>query len=529
MIRTTPALAKVISEKKEGRGPRDAENTLSFKMFPGGYLALGGANTPNTFARRSVRLAMGDDVDRFPAVVGEEGDPTDLLANRTETFFDSLNIFVSTPTLKGGRIDTLYQLSDQRRYAVHCLACGRLDWITWSDGAHFRVGWDDRRPETARLECPECQAHLFEPERRMMVVEAARREDKGWLPTTEPQQAGLVGFHVPTMLSTLGKVSLPHLVEAWLTAYVKGKESLRVFTNTKLAEGWEDRTAKTEPHTLLGKREDYGEGIEVPSRGYVLTAGVDVQENRFELQVWAWGFAEERWVVEYRVVPGDPEDDETQNALLQALSRTFAHASGHQLRILSTCIDSGAMTDAVYSFVLKHQARRIYATKGYAKRSGTPIVGKPSEKRRGRDARPVRVYPINVDDAKSQVNSAVALQRTDGDGPKPGYLHFPLGHDTIDEEYFAQLCAETKVTIYKHTVAVGFEWVPHRERNEALDTAVLNIAAFRLLNPNLQQQADAILMTPPGQPPPGPRPPAPSKPAGWLSRPSRDSWLKGRR
>jgi phage terminase large subunit GpA-like protein len=146
----------------------------------------------------------------------------------------------------------------------------------------------------------------------------------------------------------------------------------------------------------------------------------------------------------------------------------------------------------VYDFVLAHQARRIYATKGFAGRSGEPIVGKPSEKRYGRSPRPVRLYPVNVDDAKADVVSSLALLE-----PGPGSTHFPLHVDTIDEEYFAQLCAEHRETRRnKLGVATHMVWVVDRERNEALDTAVLCLAARKLLNPNIRQMSEQLASIP---------------------------------
>jgi phage terminase large subunit GpA-like protein len=496
MIRTTPALAAVISDKRKPKGAHEAESTLGLKMFPGGYLALAGANTPNAFARRAVRRAFGDDVDRWPPVVGDEGDPADLLVNRTTSFYDGLIFLVSTPTLKGGRIDTLYQRSDRRRYFVACPGCGREDFFTWSGKCedptcgrmHIRVAFDERDPETARLECPGeehggCGWHIDEPTRRRLIA------DGEWRPTAVAAQRGHVGFHLPAMLSTIGDVTVPHLVEKWLAARAKGKESLRVFINTSLAEGWEDRGARVESHTLLSRRESYGEdGVEVPAAAVLLTAGVDVQDNRFELLVTGWGPADERWVVDWRRIPGDPKQPETRQALLEALGRRYAHALGVQLPILAACIDTGFATEAMYDFVLAYQARRIFATKGFAGRSGNPIVGKPSEVRYGKNPRPVPLYPINVDDAKTDILNALTLV-----GAGPGEMHFPLHVDTVDEEFFAQLCAEHRETRYnKSNVATHTVWVQDRERNEALDCSVLALAAKRLLNPNIKQMAEML-------------------------------------
>jgi phage terminase large subunit GpA-like protein len=253
MIRTTPALDAVIRGRSTSHDDHKGESTLALKLFPGGFLALGGANTPNTFARRAARIAAGDDVDRWPAVVGEEGDPADLLTKRTTTFHDGIVLMVSTPTLKNGRIDTMFQRGDQRQYHLRCPRCGRQDWVTWSDAKHFHVAFEERDPDTARLACSSeqyggCGARLDEVARRRMVAEGE------WYPTADAQELGLVSFHLPAMVTTLGQASLVTWVSDWLAAIQKGKESTRVFINTTLAEGWEDRTAKMDPQSLFTRR-----------------------------------------------------------------------------------------------------------------------------------------------------------------------------------------------------------------------------------------------------------------------------------
>ncbi len=484
MIKSTPALSAIVTPG----------GTLTYIEFPAGYLAVGGANSPNSFARRSVRVALGDDVDRFPGVVGDEGEPIDLLYNRTTTFDDPLGIFTSTPVFKGGRIDSLYERSDQRRYFVCCPRCHRWDWITWSDGRHFSVTWDERQSHTARVECPDeehggCGAQIFEPERRAIVGMGQ------WRPTAEPQEMGLLGFHVPALISTFTSVTLPYLVESWLSAQVAGKESVRVFITQKLAEGWEDKSAKMDPQGLLARLEHYGEDIEVPADAVAITAGIDVQENRFEVQVIAWGPAEERWVINAVAVPGDPRLDSTQGQLLQELNRKYTHASGVLLPVHATCIDSGFAAEEIYRFVLKHQSyRRIYATKGIAGKSGNPIILSTSEKRRegGKKSksanRPVDLHLINVDDAKRNVMSSLS-QQVHG----PSYYHLPAHLDSINEEFVAQLCAEHLEKVKnRRGIVTGEVWVQDRERNEALDTAVLCLAAYRKLNPNIRQMLDAL-------------------------------------
>lgn len=486
MIRSTVPLQNIVGNKKLSEGE---ESTLLYKVFPGGFLALGGANSPNTYARRAARIVIADDFDRFPPTVGEEGDPAELLGKRTETFDNGLEIYVSTPTLKYGRIDTLFTRGDQRRFHVECPRCHRWDWITWSDEAHFSVRFDNRDPDSARIECPSenqggCGARIDEPTRRRLLLSGE------WRPTAVARDPGLVSFHLPAMITTIGSASLFKWVANWLSAREKGRESTRVFINTTLGEGWEDRGTRIESHTLLDRRKSYGEGVEVPAFVSVLTAGVDVQIDRFELQVIGWGPSGERAVVDYRVLLGDPRQQPTRAALVEALGRTYTHELGPQLPIRATCIDTGFWTDDIYEFVLAHhneQSRPIYATKGVSGRGGNPIVGKRTEQKSGKSLRRLWLYPINVDDAKSDIVGALSVQKEG-----PGYMHFPA-IDTVHEEYFAQLCSEIKVTKYnKAKVATHQEWEQQRDRNEALDSAVLCLAAFRILNPSLPQMQQRI-------------------------------------
>jgi phage terminase large subunit GpA-like protein len=380
--------------------------------------------------------------------------------------------------LRGGRIHSLYESSDQRRYLLPCPGCGREDWVTWNDPKHFRVAFDDRRPETARLVCPTCEEEIDETTRGAQIARGR------WQPTAMPRECGLVGFHVSAMLSPW--VSLPDLVARFLSAHARGREAFRVFVNTALGEPWEDRTQRMEPHWLAARREHYGNGIEVPDEAYVLTAGIDVQQERVELLVTAWGREGERWLIDYGQIPGALKHADTQATLLEALQGRYRHVSGARLPIHATCIDSGYSTDEVYSFVLAHQHRRIFATKGFAGRSGDPIVGKPSEKQSGR-GRPVRLYPVNVDDGKAEIIACLAVTP-----PGPGAMHFPTQVESINEEFFAQLCAEHRETRFnRFGVATHQVWVQDRARNEALDLSVLCLAAFKLLNPRLDQFVDA--------------------------------------
>jgi phage terminase large subunit GpA-like protein len=248
MILSTSALRRLVSDKRLPARDERPESTLQPKVFPCGFLALGGSNTPNTFARWAVRIAVGDDVDRWPARLGEGGDPGRLLVNRTTSFPDPLVVFISTPTAARGRIATLHEQGDRRRYHVTCPACGFTSWLTWSDPARFFVKFEDRTPATARLRCP-CGYEIREPERRALI--AAGR----WTATATPLVPGHRSYHVPALLSPF--VTLSSLVATFLSSRNEGPWRLKEFINTQLAEGWEDPRERVDPAVLESRLEDF--------------------------------------------------------------------------------------------------------------------------------------------------------------------------------------------------------------------------------------------------------------------------------
>src|SRR5690606_31324666 len=95
------------------------------------------------------------------------------------------------------------------------------------------------------------------------------------------------------------------LTQKWLSARANGPAALMSFVTTVLAEPWEDRGGKVEPTSLALKLEDYG-GVDCPAGVVCLTAGVDVQIDRFVVGIYGWGIGLESWLVDVREVPGDP-------------------------------------------------------------------------------------------------------------------------------------------------------------------------------------------------------------------------------
>jgi len=117
----------------------------------------------------------------------------------------------------------------------------------------------------------------------------------------------------------------------------------------------------------------------VPEGVVVLTAGVDVQDDRLEVEVVGWGRGEESWSVDYRVLHGDPAKADVWRQLDDMLQVVYEHQAGLRLRITATCIDTGGHhTQQAYIFVKPRQVRRVWAVKGM-NQPGRAVVGRPSK------------------------------------------------------------------------------------------------------------------------------------------------------
>lgn len=471
MLRDTPVIRNRVREAKS----RDSGNTIQQKVFDGGRITIIGANAPSQLASRPIRIVLADEVDRYPLNAGREGDPLALAAKRQTTFWNRKTLIGSTPTLKGvSVIEREWLQSDQRRYFVTCADCGHAQHLRWP-----QVVWDkgeggEHRPETARYVCEECGVPWDDGER------VAALQGGEWR-ATRPGGA-VAGFHIPGLLSPW--LTIAEIVDEFLKAR-NDPALLQVWVNTVLGETWEETGETVSDEVLLTRRESYAPDL-LPEQVLALAAGVDVQDDRLELQVIGFGSLEESWAVRYEIIRGDPASPEVWDALDELLLEQYRTEGGRALRVKATCIDTGGHYAAqVYSFVAKRKKRRIFATKGMG--GPRPIWPKRASKAKNNNL----VYGIGVDTAKDLLYARLRIDKAG-----PGYCHFPTSQD-FDAAYFGQLTSETVITKTKNGRAYRAWMLKKGRRNEALDTFVLALAAIRSTNIRLDYR-DV-------EPPPPPR------------------------
>lgn len=498
MLRDTSCLLGKVAESKS----RDSSSTILHKTFPGGFIDVTGANSPTGLRRTTIRILLLDEVDGYPASAGIEGDPVKLAKKRTVTFWNRKIIQTSTPTVKGiSRIEASWEESDQRRYHVPCVSCGAFQLLHWA-----QLKFDKKDLNSIYYECEHCKAHLNEIDKRVMIAQGK------WIPKF-PERTKHVGFHINELYSPWS--TWRAMVEEFLESK-KRPETLKVWVNTSLGETWEEEESYSiETEKLAARIEDY---IELPEGVVILTAGVDVQDDRLECLVKGWGANDESWFVEFKAFYGSPGLTDVWNQVDSFLAGTWKHELGVDLGVVAVCVDSGGhFTQNVYQFTKRRINRRFFAVKGLGGH-GKAFIGTGTRNNRHR----ALLFPLGVDTAKELIYARLEIE-----DPGPGYMHF---NHKCDDEYFSQLTAERHITKYSR----GFPtkvWVKKQgQRNEALDCEVYALAAYTLLNPDMKsltqelikkanafkEQAARGTQVPDQEPIDRPRWPRPIRRSGWM-------------
>jgi phage terminase large subunit GpA-like protein len=490
MLEANPNIASRLAK------PRSREGVFNSRIwsYPGGWAMFSWSGSPKTARGRSAPVTMADEVDGMEAT--QEGDFLELLAQRSATFGDErLDLRSSTPVdMATSRIHKGWLAGDQRRYYVRCPHCQHLQYFKW-ENVHWRGRCSkniedadldaakdaEHDPESAMYRCddPECGT-LWNDGERIAAIRQAKAQGGGLI-ASKPFK-GHISVHAPEMASPFRR--LRDIVQSYLDKLALN--DLQSFVNVSL--GWPYEAGdKADPDSLYANREEWT--APVPMGGLWLSIGVDMQIDRLEYEVVAWGFGEESWSVDTGVLWGDPLLDEVWLDLEDVLANTYRHESGAILPISAAMVDTGGtsgMTAAAYAWLRGKTGRRIFGSKG-TPGWGRPIIEKPHRKQTGKKkSKLTDLCLVGVDEAKLVVMRRLASRK-----PGPGHCHFPKdeGHD---KEFFAQLTAERLVVRYVKGQAVR-EWHKNdKDRNEKLDCRVLAYAAMKLMLPSFKRIAERL-------------------------------------
>ena len=486
-IKRIPELSALIPPARK----RDSGNTVLNKDFPGGTLILTGANSASSLRSTPARYIFMDEVDAYPVDVDGEGDPIALMERRAATFAHRRKLLlVSTPTLEStSRIAREFERSDKRYYFVPCPFCDHQQRLLFE-----RLHWQAGDPNTVQYSCESCEKLIDERHKMTMLAQGQ------WRATAEGDGSTL-GYQLSSLYSPYGWQSWSDLARQFEQSKTR-PELMKTFINTMLGEPFAEGFEAPEWTRLYERREDYTEGV-IPEGGLFLTAGVDVQRDRLECEVVAWGRDKISWSVAYHVLDGDTAQPKVWHNLAELLTQDWPHVWGIHLPIRVMAVDCGYATQTVYDWVKDHpQAtygaagarastlRTVIAVKGcVGDNSLLHSVGRThiGGKRLG-----IKRWNISSAVAKEELYRWLQLPRptdealTRGEGYPPGSCHFPQ----YGEEYFKQLTAERLVTKnHKGFPKLVWEKDPTR-RNEALDCRVYARAAASVYGIDRFKEAD---------------------------------------
>lgn len=458
LIEDCPSLKNLVSPSRS----RDKGNTMLSKDFQGGVLVMTGANSAVGLRSMPARYLFMDEIDGYPTDIEGEGDPILLAERRTATFSKRKKIFlVSTPTIKGvSAIEREFEQSDKRYYMVPCPFCGGYQSLKWS-----QIQADG---DKVQYVCEHCQKQIPEHYKTQML-------ELGRWQATSTSDGLTAGFHLSSLYSPIGWLSWTECVAIYERAK-KDATLMQGFQNTILGETYEQESEAPEWQRLYQTREDYVIGV-VPYGGLFLTAGVDIQKNRIECEVVAWGRYKQSWSVDYFVLDGDTAKPEVWQRLADVLNKDYPHESGITMPIRVMCVDSGYATQDVYGFVKNfnqavwggngaraNSPRTVVAIKGQSRDTAMILsTSKADTKKKG-----LKVWNISGPVIKTELYRWLKMERIGEDASNFGWCHFPA----YDEEYFKQLTAERQIVRMSNGYPKPVWEKDPTRRNEALDCRV---------------------------------------------------------
>lgn len=454
--RIKPMLKASKETKKHFKEKKSNKKELQFDNM---YISIVGSNSPSELASRPIRYLFLDEVDKYPNESKKEADPISLAVERTKTFNNRKIYMCSTPTTRTGHIWEEKEKADiEKHYFVPCPHCGefielKFSQIRWPDDNEKLSAAD--KAEFAQYICQECGNVINDSDKMEMLQKGKWETVKENTKFTKT-----VAFWINTLYSPFTRFS--QIAKAYLIAK-DDTEALHNFTNSWLAEPWEDTKLKTNAETVMERQTDLPEFV-VPEWTRLLTAGVDVQETSLYYIIRAWGEYLTSQLVTRGQVTNFKEIERVMNLEYMKPDGT--------VKLVDLClIDSGDQTDEVYDFAAMNSewclpSKGTSTMVNYFKLSS---VNKTSSKAYG-------MTLALVDGGKYKDMIAGRMKRENGTG---SWMVF----DGIDLEYCTQVTSEHKITEKGGGGKLRTRWVQKTSHadNHYLDCEVYGMAAADIL------------------------------------------------
>lgn len=526
-IRNSPELGAALS-------PRARDDNTYDKFFRSGMRLKVGWPSVSQLSSKTLRFAFSTDYDRPQNRdnVDGEGPLWYLLFKRIQTYMSSGKCVAESspeaeyldaqwkpstpheaPPARG--LLEIYNTGTRARWYWPCLHCGepfqakpglecfalppekQLEDLVRKEDLLALAG------RYARVVCPECGS-LHEQSQRPDMSARGRWVHEGERLTRDGK---IEGERRGTNIASYWLGGVAAIYQGWeslllnefqaLASYLRtGEESALKFTrNTDQAAAYLPRVAsKRRSSDELQKRLEMWPEGKVPAGVRFLTAAVDVQSNRFVVEVFGWGEGLESWLIDRFTLSSSkrPEGDRTAalepaayledwDVLLdRVIERTYLVVdSAIAMPVRLVMCDSGgksgvtAKAYAYYRWLRKRRKHfRFRLVKGSSRMDAATAAltwpdasDRKDRKQGGRGDVPV--WLLNTTVFKDLVVGDLA--RTD---EGPGFVHLPKWLEK-DAGFFQEIVAEQRTD-------KGWK-NPNGARNEAFDLHVYNRAACKVL------------------------------------------------
>jgi len=455
------------------------ESSASELFFEGMSITITGSGSPSQLSSFAIRNLFLDEVDKYPGATKKESDPISLARERTKTFRNNRKIYItSTPTLKTGHIWKALEGADiVKHYFVPCPHCGRYIELRWK-----QVKFPDDegmsyadRAEFAVYVCQECSAIITDRDKPEMLQHGEWRTVEQR--TQFPRKAA---FWLNTLYSPFVRFS--EMAKEYLMSK-DDPDAFQNFTNSWLAEPWEDTKLKTNADLVLERQTTLPE-FTVPAWAKILTAGVDVQETSVYWTIRAWG----NYLTSQNIAHGQAGSFAEVERIMNL--QYIREDNGDPLVVALALIDSGDNTDLVYDFC--------------ASNSDWTIPGKGSShpmdthfrlsKVNRTDSKAYGMPLALIDTGKYKDMIAGRMRKENGTGSWMVYAG-------CDREYAEQVTAEHKINVKTAGGRTTQNWVLKTSHgdNHFLDCEVyamcaadmLGVRTFHLQEAELQPRTEA--------------------------------------
>ena len=476
MFEASPNLHGLLDFSKT----RDADNAWDYKDYPGGVFMIGSSNSAASLSQAPVTFLILDENDRFARMIPGEGDPTEIATARLDGAGAMRKLLrISSPTQKGySHIDSALESSDYRQYFLMCPHCGYPQIFDWK---YFKIPRDEGNRfifSESHFKCQDCNGQIEEHKHKETMVAEGR-----WFPT-RPYNINRYkrGYQINSFYSNSVFINWRQIAESWANAIgPQGNiHKVQVFFNTKLGLAFEKKGDTVSEKHIMKHRVMHDLGDTLPHDVCVLTAGVDTQDNRLEIEIVGWNQYEDSYSMGYEVIIGDPSLQATWDKLDLLLffginkdRKRFSHELGPTvaLPILGTCVDMGGhRTQQVLNYCASRAGLNAWAINGVHGQA-KPIW--PRKVTMGKHKLPF--YSVGVDTCKELIYA-----RLKNETPNSGCCWFPPGRD---KQYYKGLTAETVVEKSTRTGVPKRVWEVKagHKRNEPLDCRSYATAALEAL------------------------------------------------